>query len=52
MQSMVEGASTSAAPVILPLHRPRRSPSPALRVRNRLSLVVLDFPGGEGIIAP
>src|SRR5882724_7717189 len=34
MRSMVEGANTSAPPVIRPLHRLRRSPSPALRVRN------------------
>ncbi len=35
MRSMVEGADTSVAAGIRPLHRLRRSPSPAPRVRNR-----------------
>ena len=35
MRSMVEGAITSAAAGTRPLHRLRRSPSPASRVRNR-----------------
>ncbi len=34
MRSMVEGADTSLAPALCPLHRLRRSPSPASRVRN------------------
>ena len=34
MRSMVEGASAGAAIGIRPLHRLRRSPSPASRVRN------------------
>jgi len=34
MRSMVEGAATTAAPGIRPLHRLRRSPSPARRGRN------------------
>jgi hypothetical protein len=35
MRSMVEGASAGMATVTCPLHRLRRSPSPASRVRNR-----------------
>src|SRR5215207_4733991 len=35
MRSMVEGASAGIAVVACPLHRLRRSPSPASRVRNR-----------------